>query len=95
MTISTICPAKYKGQAEQCTRRPLSRILLICAFRSEGPLPAHIVDRNGRVGAVMCSVMPRAVPSEGDLQTRRFAAVCRRVPHTSKYLLSRAKTRFL
>ena len=57
-------------------------------------LSAHIVDRNGRVYAVMCSGMPRAVPSERDLQTRRFSAVRRRVPHTAKYLLSRAKIRF-
>lgn len=47
MTISTICPAKHKGQAEQRTRRPLSRILLICAFRSEGPLPAHFISLSG------------------------------------------------
>jgi len=70
----------------------LGRVALLQSSRRL--LPAHIVDRNGLVGAVMCSVMPRAVPVEGDLQTLRFSAVRRRVPHWRKYLLSRAKIGF-
>lgn len=50
--------------------------------------------QRSRRGGTVLRLFPSVGAGEGDLQTRRFSAVRRRVPHTAKYLLSRAKIRF-